>query len=180
MSDYATLLAALDARRTEFLDALDSVPERLQTTSPGGSKWSPVQIADHLVRVERGLAYAMGRQIEKGDARRDVGEPSERSVEGLIRAMRTPAQFKIPDGVPSIVPATEEAPSLDALRAEWHEAGTRWHALADEVPADLAETGLVHHAVAGALTFGQTLRFLESHIEHHLHQLGRTVRALAT
>ena len=121
----------------------------------------------------------MSRQIGKGDARRDVGQPSARSVEGLIRAMRTPAQFKIPEGVPSIVPSTDAAPDLDTLRAEWQQTGERWHALADELPADLAETGLVHHAVAGALTFGQTLRFLESHIEHHLHQLARTVRALA-
>lgn len=179
MPDPDSLLSALDSRRAEFLAALESIPPHHLAASPGGAKWSPLQIGEHLFKTESGLAYVMGRQIEKGDARRDVGEVSERSVEGLIRAMRTPAQFKVPAGVPSILPADDETPTLAQLRDDWLQTGERWHALAETLPPDLAETGLVTHAVAGAMTFGQTLRFLESHIEHHLHQLGRTVRVLS-
>ncbi len=181
MSDSSTglapLLAALDDRRAEFLAALASLTPDHLGRSPGSEAWSPLQIGDHLLKVESGLAYVMGRQIEKGDARRDVGQPSERSVEGLIRAMRTPAQFKVPDGVPSIVPS-DDALDLATLREDWLRTGERWHELAETFPPDLAAAGLVTHAVAGALTFEQTLRFLESHIEHHLHHLGRTVRVL--
>jgi len=175
---FDSLLAALDNRRAEFLHALESLPPHHLATSPGGAKWSPLQIGEHLLKSEAGLAYVMGRQIEKGDARRDVGKVSERSVEGLIQAMRTPAQFKVPTGVPSILPAADETPSLAQLREDWQQTGNTWHELAEALPVHLAHTGLVSHAVAGALTFEQTLRFLESHIEHHLHQLSRTVRVL--
>ena len=178
MPNFDALLSALDNRRAEFLHALETIPPHHLAASPGGAKWSPLQIGEHLLKLESGFAYVMGRQIEKGDARRDVGEPSERSVEGLIRAMRTPAQFNVPAGVPSIVPSPDETPSLAQLREDWQETGRKWHELARTLPPDLADTGLVSHAVAGAMTFEQTLRFLESHIEHHLHQLGRTVRVL--
>lgn len=176
MSDLKPLLDALDDRRTEFLAALESITPDQLNRSPGGKAWTPLQIGEHLMRVEQGLAHVARRQIEKGDARRDVGEPSERSVEGLIEALRTPAKFKVPAGVPSIVPTG--GIDLETLRQAWLETGERWRTIVETLPPDLARTPLVHHAVAGAMTTAQTLRMLEAHIEHHTHQLARTAQAL--
>ncbi len=176
MSDLPRLLAALDNRRAEFLAGLDSVPAEQRGQAPTQAAWSPLQIGEHLLISERGLAHITARQIEKGDDRRRFGEPSERSVEGLIRAMRTPAQFKIPEGIDAITP-TGSVP-YDVLRRDWQATAERWHAIVATFPPELEREALVTHPVSGPITTAQTLRFLEAHIEHHLHQLGRTVRAL--
>ncbi len=171
----APLLAALDNRRAEFLAGLDSVPPEQCDRAPAAKAWSPVQIGEHLLLVEHGLAHVTARQIEKGDDRRRFGEPSETSVEGVLQALRTPAKMKVPEGV-GIEPTGDV--SMDALRREWPATGQRWHEVVAALPPELEDEALVMHAVAGPLTAAQTLRFLEAHIEHHLHQLGRTVRAL--
>ncbi len=174
MPGLAPLLDALDARRAEFLAALDSVPPEQRERRPSASAWSPLEIGEHLLIVERGLGHVAGRQIEKGEGRRRFGEASEKSVEGLLQALRTPAKFKVPEGV-GIEPTGEIG--LDELRQQWLAAGERWRAVAATLPPELESEGLLMHAVGGPLTVAQTLRFLEAHIEHHLHQLARTVRA---
>ena len=176
MSDLPRLLATLDNRRAEFLAGLESVPAEQRAQSPTPSAWSPLQIGEHLLISERGFAHITARQIEKGDDRRRFGEPSERSVEGLIQAMRTPATFKIPEGVDAITP-TGDVP-YDVLRRDWQATAERWHEIVATFPPELETEALVMHPVSGPLTTAQAIRFLEAHIEHHLHQLGRTVRAL--
>lgn len=172
-----SLLTALDNRRAEFLEGLGSVPSAQRDRAPSTHAWTPLQIGEHLYLVEHGLARIMARQIEKGEDRRRVGEPSEKSVEGLIRALRTPAKMKVPENVG--VDPTGEMP-MEALQTQWHATGARWHEIVDTLPPELADEALVIHAVGGPLTVAQTLRFLEAHIEHHLFQLARTVRALNT
>lgn len=172
---FQPLLTALDDRRAEFLAGLESVPPAQRDRSPTAQAWSPLEIGEHLLLVESGLARAMARQIEKGEDRRRFGEPSAASVEGLLQALRTPAKMKIPENIG--IDPTGEVPMED-LRQRWLAAGKRWHEIAGAFPPALADEALVMHAVAGPLTFAQTLRFLEAHIEHHLHQLARTVRAL--
>jgi len=174
---FDSLLTALDNRRTEFLEGLDSVAPSQRERSPSTKTWSPLQIGEHLVLVEHGLARIMARQIEKGEDRKQIGEPSEKSVEGLIRALQTPAKMKVPENV-GADPTGEM--SMEELRTRWRAAAEQWHELANALPPALADEALVMHAVGGPLTFSQTLRFLEAHIEHHLFQLARTVRALNT
>lgn len=176
MPDLKPLLDALDDRRSEFLAAFESITPDQLAVSPGGEAWSPLQIGEHVMRVEEGLAHVTSRQIEKGAARRDVGEPSERSVAGLIAVLRTPAKLNVPEGVPSVLPTGEI--DLATLRQRWLEAGERWRAIVATFPPELAETALAYHDVAGAMTASQTLRMLEAHVEHHMHQLARTVQAL--
>jgi hypothetical protein len=173
---HDSLLSALDARRAEFLAGLDSVPPEQRERAPSTRAWSPLGIGEHSLIVESGLARIMARQIEKWDDRRRFDAPSDLSVEGLLRALRTPAKMKIPKTLTAIEP-TGDVP-MDELHRRWLAAGERWHDLAASLPPSLADEALVMHAVGGPLTFAQTLRFLEAHIDHHLHQLARTVRAL--
>lgn len=175
MPDLLPLVTALDTRRSEFLAALDTIPPEHLSQAPASKAWSPLDIGEHLVIVERGLGRAAVRQIEKGEERKRFGEPSAKSVEGLVRAMQTPAKFKVPEGV-GVEPTGEM--NLSDLRQAWLEAGDQWRKAADMLPPELEDEGLVMHAVAGPMTVAQTLRFLDAHIEHHLHQLVRTVRAL--
>ncbi len=177
MPDLPTSLDALDARRAEFLAGLDSIPPEQLSQAPSSKAWSPLQIGEHLLATERGLAHVTGRQIEKGEDRRRFGDPSERSVEGLLQAMRTPAKFKVPAGTGLPDPTGET--TLPELRQAWAETAERWRSVAGTLPPGLADEGLVMHPVAGPMTVAQTVRFLESHIEHHQHQLARTVRALS-
>ncbi len=176
MPDPAPHLAALDARRAGFLAALADIPEAQRRQPPAMGAWSPLQIGEHLLLTEEMMAHFMDRQIQAGDARRDVGKASEKSVEGLLAWLRTPAKTRMPADARGIDPQGELG--FDALRERWAAVGERWHGIAETLPPELAGVALLRHPVGGPMQLDHTLRFLEAHAEHHEHQLARTVAAL--
>jgi len=174
--DLPSLLAALDARRTTFLANLEALPEPTLEQSPEPGAWSPLEIGEHLLRLEERFLNAAERQTHAGDDRRDLGEADEAAVEGLIQAMRSPARFRVPEGARVVQP--EGALTLADLRVRWRVLAERWQCLVDGFPDALLNVALVRHPLAGPLCLRHTLRFLDAHLSHHEHQLTRTLAAL--
>jgi hypothetical protein len=175
-SDLPALLRALDARRAAFLGALAALPPEVIDRAPAQESWSPLQIGEHLLRTEEQMLGAAERQTHAGSDRRVLGEADDAAVEGLIQALRSPARFRVPDGARGIHP--EGDLSLQDLRDRWGAVAERWRRLVAVFPPDLLNVALLRHPLAGPLCMGHTLRFLEAHVAHHVHQLNRTVQAL--
>jgi hypothetical protein len=173
--DLPALVAALDARRAAFLEALAALPAEVLERAPAPEAWSPLCIGEHLLRTEEQMLGAAERQTHAGSDRRVLGEADDAAVEGLIHALRSPARFRVPDGSRSIHP--EGDLSLQDLRTRWGAVAERWRRLVAVFPPDLLNVALLRHPLAGPLCMRHALRFLEVHIVHHEHQLARTVRA---
>lgn len=177
MSDFSAAVAALDAQRRTFLDELDALTPHHRAGRPAADAWSADDVAEHLMRTERGLVRGLERQIAAGDARRDVGAPSADALAMLIARLSDEAfRYAMPEAaVPYIAPA-----GLDPadVRAEWDALAARWRDLAGTFPPDLASVGLIRHPLIGAVTAEGTARFAAAHVAHHRRQLARIADAL--
>ncbi|NNF57044.1 MAG: DinB family protein [Rhodothermaceae bacterium] len=170
-----SLLNDLAHERDAFLEALAALPPDARTASPSADTWSPLEIGEHVFKAERSMLTGLERQLERGDARKDLGGPSRAKATALLMAMRSPQRFQAPTTVPDL--ALQGMP-YEELRTQWTALAPRWEAAAS-IPEDLATVGLVRHPYAGPLTAKDALRFLVAHTARHSRQLNRTVRAAA-
>ncbi len=173
MTDYAAAVDSLDVVRGAFLASLDALPPAARVVRPADGAWSADDVAEHLMRTERGLVGGLERQIAAGDARRDVGTPSTDALTMLLDRLTDDESLRYPmpeAAAPFIAPT-----GLDPadVRAEWHDLAARWRRLVETLPADIDGVGLVRHPLIGAVTAAGAARFVAAHIAHHERQLGR-------
>lgn|GEM_PF-1938260 len=173
MSDLSTAVAALDVERTAFLRALDALTPAQRAAHPADGAWSADDVAEHLMRTERGMVRGIERQVAAADARRDVGEPSEEALVRLLTRLTEDDTLRYPmpeSAAPYIAPS-----GLDPadVRAEWDALAAHIHHLADAFPPELAAVGLTRHPLIGGMTAAGTIRFVAAHIVHHRRQLDR-------
>lgn len=171
-------VAALDRARDAFLAALDAVPSGVRATRPAPDAWSADDVAEHLMRTERGLLGGLERQVTAGDARRDVGPPDAAALDRLLAHLDDDGfRYAMPEkAAPFIAP---DAMDPADVRREWDDLAARWHRLTETFPVDFVETGLVRHPLIGAVTAEGTARFVAAHIVHHQRQLQRILAAVA-
>jgi uncharacterized damage-inducible protein DinB len=173
----ADRLGALDCERAAFLEALARLDPGRRTARPAPDAWSPLDVAEHVFRVEHATLRGLEKQLAAGDARRDVGPHARAGVLLLLAAMRSPKKLKVPEGARGVAP---EGMDYEALREAWDALGPRWEAAVASFPATLAGTPLLRHPIAGALTLDDALRFLVAHASRHRRQLARAARAGGT
>lgn len=160
-----------DAHRA-VSDLLDALPPDALAWRPAPDEWSPTDVLEHLVRTERGMLFGIDRQLQAGDSRRDLGTPSPEAFAKLSAFLRSDRKTTVPEGSARFVAPRGDTPYAD-LRAEWDALPETWTQVLGAIPDDLAETGLVLHPRAGALTARDSALFAADHAAHHLHQLER-------
>lgn len=178
MLDFGPALDDLDRARDAFIGRVDGLSERQRAYHTDGDAWSPVEIAEHLWRVEAGLLRGLEKQVQAGDDRRDLGPRRPGGLDALAEQMRAGRRMRMPERVaPYIAP---QGASWSDVRAGWRETGAAWRRVAAAVPEALADVGVLMHAVTGPLTPVEGVRFAALHIEHHDRQLDRTLAATGT
>lgn len=171
MTDLDRALDDLDAARGAFVARVDALTDDQRAFRPAPGAWSPVEIAEHLWRTEKGLAWGLDRQVQAGDGRRDLGPRDPGGMARLAEAMRGGGRMTMPrSAAPYIAP---QGASWGEVRAGWRETAAEWRRVAATVPDRLAEVGVLSHALAGPLTPAEGARFAALHAEHHGRQLDR-------
>jgi len=64
-SDLGTVLLSLERSKQKFLATLEGVPDEHLQLAPAEGKWSPAQIADHVVRVNQICVVALNLSLER-------------------------------------------------------------------------------------------------------------------
>ena len=172
MPDLRPALDDLDATREAFLARVDALTDDQRAFRPAPGTWSPVEIAEHVWRVEAGLARGLDKQVQAGNDRRDLGPRRPGGMDRLTAAMQGgEARMRMPErAAPYIAP---QGASWDEVRAGWRATGDEWRRVVATVPDGLADVGVLSHPLAGPLTPAEGARFAALHAEHHGHQLDR-------
>ncbi|TFG52808.1 MAG: DinB family protein [Gemmatimonadales bacterium] len=169
--DLTTLFDRLAQSRDRVLTLVAATDEPHRATRPGAGQWSMLQVIEHLVLAEEGTLRVL-RQGPGPQPRVTVrSRLALRAIEvlfGLGARVRVPSKSLAPAG----------ADSLDTLRSRWNEAREGIAAVVEGLDAEALRQPRFRHPVAGWLTVGQGLDFLERHIRHHERQLHRIRRAL--
>ena len=171
MTDLDFALDQLAATREAFLARVGALTDGQRAFRPTPDAWSPAEVAEHVWRVEAGLARGLDRQARAGDDRRDLGPRTPGGLDRLAEAMRAGGRMRMPErAAPHIAP---QGAAWDEVRAGWRATGDEWRRVAASVPDALAEVGVLGHPIAGPLTPAEGALFAGMHAEHHGRQLDR-------
>ena len=170
--DVGQLCDRLERSRTRALGLVEATDQRQRSVRPAEGKWSMLQVIEHLVLAEEGTL----RVFEKGPP----AEPKVK-VRSLLalRAIEGLFGLRLRLAVPSksLTPTVPE--SLEALRLRWTSVSDGITKYVGALESDDLSQPRFRHPVAGWVTVGQGLDFLERHIRHHERQLHRIRRSLA-
>ena len=175
MPDLRPALDDLDAAREAFLARVGALTDAQRAFRPAPDAWSSVEIAEHVWRTEKGLAWGLDRQVQAGDDRRDLGPRTPGGLDRLAEAMRGGGRIRMPEGAAKYV--APQGAAWEDVRAGWRATGDEWRRVAATVPDALAEVGVLGHPLAGPLTPAEGARFAALHAEHHGRQLDRVEAA---
>lgn len=159
------LLDALDAHRDRLTHLIASLTEADVRRRPAPRAWSLAQIADHLLRIDRGL------RLDGPDAGRFVRATSGARGRLICAVLALPLRIPAPPGVTSILPSPDPDPA--ETLAAWAALRQTWR-----VPLDPA-TVAFRHPLVGPLCGPDALAFLLAHHRHHDAQVARTCAALS-
>lgn len=169
--ESTTLFDRLAQSRDRVLALVEATEEPHRATQPGEGQWSMLQVIEHLVLAEEGTLRVFGQGPAPQPRVTFRSRLTVRAIEllfGLGARVRVPSKSLAPAG----------ADSLERLRSRWREAREGIVAVVDGLDAEALRQPRFRHPVAGWLTVGQGLDFLERHIRHHERQLHRIRRSL--
>ena len=163
----------LERQKQALLSRIASWPAEHRRFRAKAANWSPVEIVDHLVRVEETAMKTVLSNLPNGSRVR----PYDRVRGVLVNAvMRSRIRVSVPAGVPAVVP--EPSAELQRVAERWDRTRAEMARLLAQLSAEQLRRGLVKHPIAGWMTIQQGLAFLSAHIHHHVYQLDRIEKAL--
>lgn len=148
---------------------LDALPPEAVHAAPAPGAWSLAQLAEHLLRIDRGLRLDGPGAGHLGTARSRLGAGVLAVVLGL------PVRIPAPPSARHVMPSG--APAWPEVREAWAALRAGWRATVPE--ADAAAVAY-RHPLAGPLRLDDALAFLLAHHRHHDAQVRRTLRAVRT
>lgn len=131
------------------------------------TRWSPVEIVEHLTRAYSGTAKGFERCVEKGAPLATGATPKQRLQQfALISLGYFPAGRESPK---QIIPTGELdlGAVLEAVRRDL----ARLDASAMRARQALGAGKMLDHPILGALTIDQWMKFHEVHTRHHARQI---------
>ena len=160
-SDLGTVLDSLEKSKQKFLSTLEGVPEGRLQLSPAEHKWSPAEVADHVIRANFFFLEALKLALEraKNPSLPIPSAPKGRlSSEGkpvapeeeVLRAGRSRAEL--------LLDLEQSVSQLEHIGPRLEESG-QLNKLARELPFFAPMTAL------------ELLRLASWHMRHHARQL---------
>ena len=163
------LLDALESHRLALTARLDALPAGAVHQSPAPGAWSPAQIAEHLVRIERTMRLD-GRLASPLAA--TVASAKTVLMNGILAL---PVRYPMPPGAVSRIAPSPQS-DWDEVKAEWETLRSSWR---EALPALTKRTVVFKHPLIGLLCVPDALRFVLAHHRHHDAQIARTLAAVA-
>jgi hypothetical protein len=172
-SDLKRRLEQLEATRAEVVARIEPFErERLNRPRADGG-WSALQVLHHVILVESGTLRYISKKMRAGTSLPRAGFVSRLRRLALQVALVSPLRFRAP-GVVAEVP--DEIEPADLLTS-WDETRGRWRKLVDEFPEEILDRVVFRHGWVGLMGLHDTLDFLQGHLDHHMRQVERRLRA---
>ena len=164
------LFARIETRRREIIAEADRLTSEQLTFRPMPDAWSPLDVLEHLVKVEEAIAS----RVRPREPRSLVETVRAKGALGLIRILTlVRGRIKVP--VQGVLPLG--GVTLHDLASRWEAAqGALRERLDGFGPEDWSRP-MMRHPLIGLLTPAEGLGFLHWHMGHHRRQIGRIRRA---
>jgi len=164
-----TSFKRLESQRKELISLYDSLSNEQRSFNPESDSWNLLQVMRHIVTSERlSLAYIQRKISSKANIPK-AGIGSWVRFLILQLALYLPIKFK----TPKIAQVDEAQPDFDTMKSEWNQVRYGFQELIDSNDAETLAKEIYRHPRAGMLNMLQTVKFMETHISHHIKQIKR-------
>jgi DinB superfamily len=163
----------LENRKQIFMTVLETSTSQQLTFKPTPEAWNMLEVAQHLIKVERGLFAPALKGV-------DVGQVTLRSRLGywfIMATFKTPLKVKVPSKAKGAEPKAGEILELKGIQEGWQMTREQLRAYLEPQPVSARSTPVTRHPFVDPMTLGQMLGFFDVHIAHHQHQLNRLQNA---
>jgi hypothetical protein len=170
----ARTLDALDTLRSDLTARVSDLDEGDLVRRAGDEGWTPVQVLQHLLLVERAALEGERRVFGRAGAppravplRRRLRYRLGRVIVALV--FRLGIRVRVPS--PRVIP--EPPIPLSEIRDLWPGVSSELRQRLESAHDRDAAALFMKHPVSGPLTSAETAAFLLSHMRHHARQLDR-------
>lgn len=165
----------MEDERQQLLKKLSSYSQEILAKKPNPNAWSVAEVMHHLTVAEHGSLRYLNKKLEVGGH----GKASLKAVFrlGLLNtAISLPVKYK----APKVVEIAEDSGITypDAL-AEWNSVRENLRKAYEEIDEKYVAHDLFKHPFAGKLNLVQGVRFMRQHMNRHIGQIERTLKAVS-
>ena len=164
------LLAKIHHRRRELMAMADALSAEQLTFRPAPNSWSALDVIEHLVKVEEGIASRIRPRESRGlieTARAKAALVAMYVVFGCRGRVKVPVQAILPLG----------GATLSDLASRWEAAQAALEERLEGFGPEDWSRPMMRHPLLGRLTPAEGLVFIHRHMGHHGRQVERIRRA---
>ncbi len=169
-----TCFTHLEKRKQTFMAVLEASTPEQHNFRPSPESWTMLEVAQHLLQAERGLAAPAYKGVE-------LGRVTVRSRLGywfVLGIFNTPFKVKIPEGArKGAEPKGGDALTLALIQQTWQDSRTQLQSYLENQPGSELPKPVTRHPLVDPMTLQQMLGFFDIHIAHHQHQLKRITQS---
>lgn len=167
---------ALEQARQKLIDELKTLDTAMLQQKPAADKWSVCEVLDHLQVAEAfSIGYA-AKKMQGGKSVKKTGLASAARATMLSVSLRSGLKWKAPAVIAN---AVENLP-FDMVVEKWDAVRQRMKDFVEQLPDELIGREIYRHPYGGRLNAAQMLQFFEDHFYHHLKQIKRIRKSMAT
>ncbi len=174
--EFLSSLDQLDLQLERLFRDMDKYPQEKLSAKPAQDVWSPMEVLYHIYLSERGTLAYVEKKLSFDPKLRKRGLAAWFRSTLLNFYVRSTFKFKAPatvrgENLPSDLTYGELKERFIELRANWKE-------FLEKVDSKWFDREVFRHPIAGRISLGQTMAFLQSHFERHRKQIMARVPAL--
>lgn len=178
MSSKNGALNSLESLNIEFdriIGELERIDDSELIKKPGDSKWSVIQVLNHLYEIElTSLDYILYKEKEGARFGKEKFMTKLRFF-GYRLALWSPLKFKMPNSLNQ--PLNEG--DLNSIIEKFSRIRTEFHSFVNRQDESFFNTASFKHTLVGRTKIKKMFVFFKSHLKHHEKQILRTLIAIS-
>ncbi len=150
--------------RHMILKKVEGIDDDTLNQKPSPDAWSPMQILDHLYKMETTIAKGVSRSIEKNERKKAIKKPIQVSVSRKVKVE-----------APEHTVPSDEFISLDDMKKKLNSSRNRLYEAYAGVDESMLKENSLPHPVFGDVPLIQWFPFVGYHEKRHMLQLEETL-----
>ncbi len=158
----------IEDERNNILEICKSLSQGKIYYNPHGSKWSAVQILQHLIKTEQATVLMLRRKLAQQNFET---ENLSSLLRGVLLALSLYSTFKYK--APKSFEDFPNEGTIDKLGEDWNKVRESFRDLLNTLDKSFLNKIIFNHPRAGWISLRFTFAFIHAHMKHHERQLKR-------
>ena len=164
----------LEQSKQEILTFLRTQDSNDLKRSAEGS-WSMIQAMRHIQKTEESIMAYLTKKMQAGEGMRDRTIKGRIALRFMFFAFFLRLKFKAPKSLPD-----PEITPLEELETDWNLSREQMKNFIRDFPEKWKIKAIYKHPAGMRINLSDTIRFLNVHLRHHIHQVHRIKKSLGS